>query len=82
MSWFRYILFCWTLSLPLGAMAQSPPILITDADMDASSPMDCNVYSPDPMAPANFFDSGVNSANYSDNENENNNDLSGSDFRK
>ena len=70
MSWFRYILFCWTLSLPLGAMAQSPPILITDADMDASSPMDCNVYSPDPMAPANFFDSGGNSANYSDNENE------------
>ncbi|MBT5402357.1 MAG: T9SS type B sorting domain-containing protein [Crocinitomicaceae bacterium] len=51
-------------------VAQSPPILITDADFDAASPMDCNLYALDPGTPTNFFDSGGSGGNYSDNENE------------
>lgn len=42
-------------------------ILVTDPDLDASSPLDCAANS---GPAANFFDSGNNSANYSAGENE------------
>lgn len=45
----------------------SQNILITDADWDTLNPYNC-LANPGPAA--NFFDSGNNSANYSDNENE------------
>lgn len=51
------------------AWAQNPSILITDTDMDASNPMDCGFYSSQGTA-TNFYDSGDQSANYSDNEND------------
>ncbi|TXB64312.1 T9SS type B sorting domain-containing protein [Vicingus serpentipes] len=42
-------------------------ILISDSDLDLLNPLDCNANS-GPIA--NFFDTGNNSANYSDNEND------------
>lgn len=56
-----------TLAIGVGfSTAFSQNILITDADLDTLNPYDCNNSAPD----ANFFDSGNNTANYGDNENE------------
>lgn len=65
----HYILVALTL-ITTNLLAQSPPILVTDADFDTASPMDCNLYSLDPATPTNFFDSGGSGGNYGDNENE------------
>ena len=70
MKMFGRILLFFAVMWSSCILAQSPPILITDPDMDSVAPMDCNLYTPDPLAPANFYDSGGNSANYSDNESE------------
>jgi gliding motility-associated-like protein len=46
----------------------SQTILITDADFDSSNPLNCSTFNNPGVA--NFFDSGGNSANYGDNEDE------------
>jgi gliding motility-associated-like protein len=51
----------------LFALISNAQILITDADLDTLSPLDCNANS---GPAANFFDSGNNAANYGANENE------------
>jgi gliding motility-associated-like protein len=66
----NYIAVILCIFAAFAMMAQSPPILITDADFDSATPMDCNVYQLDPGTPTNFFDSGGSAANYGDNENE------------
>lgn len=54
--------------LSFGYFANAQAILITDPDYPQSAPIDCSLY--DDGSVTNFFDSGNNSANYGDNENE------------
>lgn len=58
-----------TSALTLGALSLNAQVLISDADFSGTNACECATTFLDNSAP-NFYDTGSNSANYSDNENE------------
>ncbi len=66
MKSFKIFLLSGLLWLPISLKGQT--VLITDADYDQASPVDCSLF--DDGSVQNFYDSGNSGANYSDNEDE------------